>query len=228
MPFTHVAKYQARIAARDIAGERVAARYDAIPRVTFSDPELAAVGMTERQAREQHVDVASACVDLSEAIARPSTYEREPRGQLGLVADRHRGVLVGAWAAAPLASEWIHQAALAIRAKVPVRVLRETVAQFRTFSEAYFVAVEKLAPQLISAERRGRARRTASPRARREPAPAASVGPAPAASREPAPAASPEPTPARLDAHSSAAAPEPADERGDEHSSTPEREPSRA
>jgi hypothetical protein len=137
-------------------------------------------------------------------------------------------VLVGAWAAAPLASEWIHQAALAIRAKVPVRVLRETVAQFPTFSEAYFVAVEKLAPQLISAERRGRARRTASPRARREPAPAASVGPAPAASREPAPAASPEPTPARLDAHSSAAAPEPADERGDEHSSTPEREPSRA
>ncbi|HEX4564206.1 MAG TPA: NAD(P)/FAD-dependent oxidoreductase, partial [Solirubrobacteraceae bacterium] len=78
MPFTHVAKYQARIAARHIAGERVAARYDAIPRVTFSDPELAAVGITERHAREQHLDVASACVDLSEAIARPSTYEREP------------------------------------------------------------------------------------------------------------------------------------------------------
>jgi dihydrolipoamide dehydrogenase len=154
MPFTHVAKYQARIAARDIAGERVAAHYQAIPRVVFCDPELAAVGMTEQQARERHFDVACVCVDLSSAISRPSTYEREPRGLLGLVADRRRGVLLGAWAAAPLASEWIQQAALAIRGKVPLRVLRDTVAQFPTFSEAYLVAVEQLAPKVSAARRR--------------------------------------------------------------------------
>jgi dihydrolipoamide dehydrogenase len=144
MPFTHVAKYQARVVARDIAGERVAASYGAIPRVTFCDPELTAVGLSEQQARERGIDVTCACVELSGAIARPSTYEREPRGMLGLVGDRRRRVLVGAWAAAPLAGEWIHQAALAIKAKVPLRVLRDTVAQFPTFSEAYLGAVEQL------------------------------------------------------------------------------------
>ena len=149
MPFTHVAKYQARIVARDIRGERVAASYDAIPRVTFCDPELAAVGLTEQQAREREIDVTAACVELPAAIARPSTYEREPRGLLGLVADRRRGVLVGAWAAAPLASEWIHQAALAIKARIPLRTVRDTVAQFPTFSEAYLSAVEKLDPAAL-------------------------------------------------------------------------------
>jgi dihydrolipoamide dehydrogenase len=144
MPFTHVAKYQARVVARDIAGERVVASYGAIPRVTFCDPELAAVGLSEQQARERGIDVTCVCVELSDAIARPSTYEREPRGMLGLVGDRRRRVLVGAWAAAPLAGEWIHQAALAIKAKVPLRVLRDTVAQFPTFSEAYLAAFEQL------------------------------------------------------------------------------------
>lgn len=145
MPFTHVAKYQARVVARDIAGERVAANYDAIPRVVFCDPELAAVGLTVEQAREREMVVTVARVELPEAIARPSTYERCPRGELRLIADRARGVLVGAAAAAPLAGEWIHQAVLAIRAQVPLDVLRDTVAQFPTFSEAYVNAVEQLA-----------------------------------------------------------------------------------
>jgi len=161
MPFTHVAKYQARIVARDIRGERVAASYGAIPRVTFCDPELAAVGFTEQQAREREIDVTAACVELPAAIARPFTYEREPRGLLGLVADRRRGVLVGAWAAAPLASEWIHQAALAIRARIPLRTLRDMVAQFPTFSEAYLAAVEQLDPAALrnpAPRRRGRRR----------------------------------------------------------------------
>jgi pyruvate/2-oxoglutarate dehydrogenase complex dihydrolipoamide dehydrogenase (E3) component len=176
MPFTHVAKYQARIAARDIAGERVSARYDAIPRVTFSDPELAAVGLAEQQAREQHIDVASACIELSSAISRPSTYEREPRGLLGLLADRERGVLIGAWAAAPLAGEWINQAALAIRAKVPLRVLRDTVAPFPTFSEAYLSAVERLEPQILSpADKRKHFARTGRPREQQAAHPAASA-----------------------------------------------------
>jgi dihydrolipoamide dehydrogenase len=144
MPFTHVGKYQARIACADIAGERPWADYDAIPRVVFSDPEIAAVGLTEAQARDRGLEIATAHVSLPDAIARPWTYETEPRGELGVVADMRRKVLIGAWAVAPLAGEWIHYAALAIKTRTPIDVLRDTVAQFPTFTEAYLQAVEQL------------------------------------------------------------------------------------
>jgi pyruvate/2-oxoglutarate dehydrogenase complex dihydrolipoamide dehydrogenase (E3) component len=144
MPFTHVGMYQGRITAADIAGKQASADYTAIPRVVFSDPEIAAVGLTEQQARDQGIDVATSHVSLADAIARPWTYEKDPRGDLGLVADRQDQVLLGAWAVAPLAGEWIHQAALAIKTKTPLAVLRDTVAQFPTFSEAYLKGVEAL------------------------------------------------------------------------------------
>ncbi|MDP9378202.1 MAG: NAD(P)/FAD-dependent oxidoreductase [Actinomycetota bacterium] len=144
MPFTHVGMYQARIAAADIAGDGHSADYTAIPRVVFSDPEIAAVGLTERQAHDHGVDVATARVSLPDTIARPWTYEKNPRGDLGLIADRQRQVLVGAWAVAPLAGEWIHQTALAVKAQIPLSVLRDTVAQFPTFSEAVLKGVEAL------------------------------------------------------------------------------------
>ncbi len=147
MPFTHVAKYQGRIAADDIAGRPVRASYDAIPRVVFSDPEIASVGLTESRAREQGVELASSRIRLPDEIARPWTYERDPRGELGMITDREREVLVGAWAVAPLASEWIHQAALAIKAQIPLAVLRDTVAQFPTFTEAYLQGLEALEPR---------------------------------------------------------------------------------
>jgi dihydrolipoamide dehydrogenase len=144
MPFTHVAKYQARIVCDDIAGKRARADYRAVPRVVFSAPEIAAVGLTEAQAREQGIDVTSARVRLPDVLARPWTYETEPRGELGLIADRPRQVLIGTWAVAPLASEWIHQAALAIKAELPLSVLRDLPAQFPTYSEGYLNAVEQL------------------------------------------------------------------------------------
>ena len=144
MPFTHVGMYQARVASADIAGHPARADYTAIPRVVFSDPEIAAVGLTEQQARSQAIDVATSRVALADAIARPWTYQENPGGALGLLADRERKVLIGAWAVAPLASEWIHQAALAIKAQIPLEVLRDTVAQFPTFSEAYLKGVERL------------------------------------------------------------------------------------
>jgi dihydrolipoamide dehydrogenase len=144
MPFTHVASYQARIACADIAGERVAADYSAIPRVVFSDPEVAAAGATVRQARESGSKPVTARVALRDAIARPWTYETEPRGELGLIADAGRRVLIGAWAVAPLAAEWIHYAALAIKAQIPLAVLRDTVAQFPTYTEAYLKALDRL------------------------------------------------------------------------------------
>ncbi len=142
--FTHVAQYQARVAAENILGGSRVADYRAIPRVVFSDPEIAAVGLTEKQAADQGIQVAVTSIDLAARLARPVTYEREPRGELGLVADRERGVLVGAWAVSPLASEFIGQAITAIRAEVPVETLRDTVQQFPTFSEGYFKALEQL------------------------------------------------------------------------------------
>ncbi len=111
----------------------------------FADPEIAAVGLTEGQARSRGIDTVATEIGLADAIARPWTYERDPRGALGLLADRGRRVLVGAWAVAPLASEWIHQAALAIRAQIPVDVLLDQVAQYPTYSEAYLAALEQLA-----------------------------------------------------------------------------------
>ena len=81
---------------------------------------------------------------MTKALARPWTYEKNPRGHFGLVADRERGVLVGAWAVAPQAGEWIHQASQAIRAQIPIETLRDGVYQFPTFSEAYLTTLQQL------------------------------------------------------------------------------------
>ncbi len=144
MPFTHAAMYQGRIVFTDICGESARADLTAVPRVVFSDPEVAAVGMTEEQARNAAIDVATQRITLKDSVSRPWTYEREPRGELSRLVDRARRVLVGAWAVAPLTSEWIHYAALAIKAQIPLAVLKDTVAQFPTYTEAYLKALEKL------------------------------------------------------------------------------------
>ena len=142
--FTHIAKYQGRVAADNLLGRARRASYQGVPRVVFTDPEIAAVGLTESQARQAGHDVATATVALPEALSRPWTYQRDPGGELGLVADRQRRVLLGAWAVAPLAGEWIHQAALAVRAEVPVEVLLDQVAQFPTYTEGFLIALEEL------------------------------------------------------------------------------------
>jgi pyruvate/2-oxoglutarate dehydrogenase complex dihydrolipoamide dehydrogenase (E3) component len=142
--FTHNGKYQGRVAVSNILGKPAKADYRAIPRIVFTNPEIAAVGLTEDAAREQGLDVSSAVIDLPTSIARPYTYEQDPRGTLGVVVDRDRNVLVGAWALAPLASEWIHQAVLAVRAEVPLDVLQDTVAQFPSYSEGYLSALREL------------------------------------------------------------------------------------
>jgi pyruvate/2-oxoglutarate dehydrogenase complex dihydrolipoamide dehydrogenase (E3) component len=142
--FTHVGKYQARIAAMDIMGMEAKADYRAVPRVYFTDPEVACVGMTERAARDAGIDAVTATIDLPSSIARPYTFQENPTGKLGIVVDPERQVLVGAWAVAPLASEWMHSAVLAIRAEIPVAVLKDTIAQFPTFSEAFGAALRAL------------------------------------------------------------------------------------
>ncbi|WP_219418489.1 dihydrolipoyl dehydrogenase family protein [Pseudonocardia nigra] len=144
MPFTHVAMYQARVVADNILGTPRAARYEGIPRVVFADPEIAAVGLTRAQAQNQDLSVSSAEINLAEAIARPWTYEKDPRGHLGVLADRDRRVLLGAWAVGPQASEWIHTAALAVREQIPIDRLLDQIAQFPTYNEGYLAALQHL------------------------------------------------------------------------------------
>jgi len=144
MPFTHVAKYQGRIVTDAILGRPRPATYGGIPRVVFADPEIAAAGLTVAQADAQGLRTAAAEIDLSQSLARPWTYERDPRGHLGLLADTDHRVLVGAWAVAPQAGEWIHQASLAIRAGIPIDTLLDQVAQFPSYSEGYLTALGAL------------------------------------------------------------------------------------
>ena len=110
----------------------------------FAQPEIAAVGLTTAQSRDRGIEIATTELDLAEAITRPWTYQTHPAGSLGLLADRDRRVLVGAWAVAPQAGEWIHQAALAIRAAIPIETVRDGIAQYPTYSEAYLAAAEQL------------------------------------------------------------------------------------
>jgi pyruvate/2-oxoglutarate dehydrogenase complex dihydrolipoamide dehydrogenase (E3) component len=131
--FTHVGKYQARVAAVNILGGTQPADYRAIPRVVFTDPQVAAVG--------EHEGAATGTVKLA-SVARTSTYTRdyaEKPGFLTLVSDGSK--LIGAYAVGPEAGEWLGQATLAIKAEVPVDVLRDTIQPFPTFSEAYLSAL---------------------------------------------------------------------------------------
>jgi pyruvate/2-oxoglutarate dehydrogenase complex dihydrolipoamide dehydrogenase (E3) component len=138
LPFTHVGKYQARVAARAMLGDSSArADYRAVPRVVFCDPQVAAVGDTDGGS-------ATGTAQLS-GVARTSTYTREYAsrpGFLTLVADGSK--LVGAYAVGPEAGEWLQQATLAVRAEVPLDVLRDTIQPFPTFSEAFVNALVDL------------------------------------------------------------------------------------
>lgn len=110
----------------------------------FGEPEIATVGLTADQARAAGHDLLTAELDLAESVARPWTFGKDPAGTLGLVADATQNRLLGAYAVAPPPSEWIHQAAQAIRAHIPLDVLLDNVAQFPTYSESYLQALEAL------------------------------------------------------------------------------------
>jgi pyruvate/2-oxoglutarate dehydrogenase complex dihydrolipoamide dehydrogenase (E3) component len=139
--FTHVGKYQARIAAADITGHGRDADYRAIPAGIFTDPEVGTVGRTDG---DDHV---SARYDMTGA--RLSTYERPRRAAfVRLFADPNERVLTGAIAVGPLASEWLGQLTLAVRTATPVDVLLDTIQPYPTFSEAIFFALLELRDRL--------------------------------------------------------------------------------
>ena len=144
-PLTHVGKYQGEVVASNILGEPREADYRAVPRVTYTDPQAAAVGVAE--------DRFSATVPLSE-LAKTETYTRayaQSNGFLTLLSDGD--VLTGAFALGPEAGEWLQQATLAIRARVPLDVLRDTIQPFPTFSEIYVGALKALRDVIASATR---------------------------------------------------------------------------
>jgi pyruvate/2-oxoglutarate dehydrogenase complex dihydrolipoamide dehydrogenase (E3) component len=137
---THVGKYQGEVVAANILGDPREANYEAIPDVVYTDPQAAAVGSFEAPF--------SATVPVSE-VAKTATYTRayaQSNGFLTVLSDGQR--LTGAYALGPEAGEWLQQATLAIRAQVPIAVLRDVIQPFPTFSEIYVAALKALHNQI--------------------------------------------------------------------------------
>jgi pyruvate/2-oxoglutarate dehydrogenase complex dihydrolipoamide dehydrogenase (E3) component len=135
-PLTYIGKYQGRVAAANILGGERSANYDAVPRVVFTDPQAASVGQPD--------GAVTVTVPLSE-VPRTSTYTRayaERPGFMTLMSDGER--LTGAYALGPEAGEWLQQATLAIRARVPLDVMEDVIQPFPTFSEIFLHALTEL------------------------------------------------------------------------------------
>jgi len=140
---THVGKYQGEVVASNILGEPREAHYDAIPDVVYTDPQAASVGATEAPF--------TATAKISE-VAKTATYTHDyaqSNGYMTLLSDGQR--LTGAHALGPEAGEWMQQATLAIRAQVPLPVLRDVIQPFPTFSEIYVAALKALRGQITAA-----------------------------------------------------------------------------
>ena len=140
---THVGKYQGEVVAANILGDPREANYEAIPDVVYTDPQAAAVGAFEAPFR--------ATVPVSE-VAKTATYTRayaQSNGFMTLLSDGER--ITGGYALGPEAGEWMQQATLAIRARVPLSVLRDVIQPFPTFSEIYVAALKELHNQITAA-----------------------------------------------------------------------------
>jgi pyruvate/2-oxoglutarate dehydrogenase complex dihydrolipoamide dehydrogenase (E3) component len=144
-PLTYVGKYHGRIAAANILGQDRRADYSAVPRVVFTHPQATAVGASEGPL--------TATIPLS-AVPKTATYLRaweEHPGFLTLISDGE--VLTGAYGLGPEAGEWMQQATLAIRARVPLALLADTIQPFPTFSEAFHFALAELTSQVPAGAR---------------------------------------------------------------------------
>jgi pyruvate/2-oxoglutarate dehydrogenase complex dihydrolipoamide dehydrogenase (E3) component len=145
--FTHIAMYQADIAVRDILGQDgPPADYHALPRVTFTDPEIGAVGLTEQQARDKGVSVTTGIAQVSSS-ARGWIHKAGNAGFIKLVADADRGVLVGATSAGPVGGEVLSALAVAVQANVPVETLRHMIYAYPTFHRGIEDALRDLGSQ---------------------------------------------------------------------------------
>jgi dihydrolipoamide dehydrogenase len=139
-PLTHVGKYQGEVVAANILGESREANYEAVPRVTYTDPQAAAVG-----AADDRVSGTALLTDVAKTATYTHAYA-ESNGYLTVVSDGVR--LTGAHALGPDAGEWLQQATLAIRAHVPLDVLKDTIQPFPTFSEIFVAALKALGDEV--------------------------------------------------------------------------------
>ena len=143
-PFTHVAMYQSAIVVRDILGEAgPEAEYRALPRVTFTAPEIGAVGLTERAAREQYDDVRVATVAVADT-SRGWIEKVGNEGFIKLVADGATGTLVGATSAGPMGGEVLGALVVAVHARVPVATLESMIYAYPTFHRGIEAALHEL------------------------------------------------------------------------------------
>lgn len=143
--FTHNAMYQANIAVHDILGTEDAptASYHAMPRVTFTDPEVGAVGLTEHQAREAGIDVRTGITQVPWST-RGWIHKAGNEGFIKVVVDNERGVLVGATSAGPVGGEVLSALAVAVHAAVPVHSLQQMIYAYPTFHRAIGEAIKSL------------------------------------------------------------------------------------
>jgi pyruvate/2-oxoglutarate dehydrogenase complex dihydrolipoamide dehydrogenase (E3) component len=144
-PLTHVGEYEGEVVASNILGEPREAHYEAVPRVTYTDPQAGAVGAAEARF--------SATTALRD-IPRTATYThawQEANGFLTLLSDGDG--LTGAYGLGPEAGEWLQQVTLAIRARVPIGVLRDTIQPFPSFSEVVGFTVRALHREIAAARR---------------------------------------------------------------------------
>jgi dihydrolipoamide dehydrogenase len=134
-PYTHTARYQARIVAVNILGGNRCADYRAVPRTVYTTPSVYTVGMSPAAAAAAGLDLVTTSCDLAETAR--ATVEDDDRGRVELYADAGRDdILVGAAAVGPYAEEWMSEVTLAIRARIPLGVLADVVHAFPTYGEA--------------------------------------------------------------------------------------------
>jgi pyruvate/2-oxoglutarate dehydrogenase complex dihydrolipoamide dehydrogenase (E3) component len=142
--FTHVSMYQQAVALRDILQQDgPPASYHAVPHVTFTDPEVGGVGLTEQEARDAGLDVRTGTTDLA-ASSRGFTHGPGGEGVIKVVEDAARGVLVGATVVGPGGGEILGLLAVAVHAQVPVETLRTMIYAYPTFHRAVETALADL------------------------------------------------------------------------------------
>ena len=141
--FTHLAYYHGQIVARRLRGEDARADHTAVPRVTFTDPEVASVGLSEAAARERGLNLVTASTDPAET-ARGYIHDFQG-GALKLIGDRDRGVLVGATLVTPRAGEILGELLLAVKAGTPLRVLADVIHPFPAFNRVLGGVLQDLA-----------------------------------------------------------------------------------
>ena len=143
--FTHMSTYHAGIVVADILGEQHhAAELHAVPRVTFTDPEIGSVGLTEAQAVERGMRIRVALIQLPTS-ARGWIHKAGNDGFIKLIEDSERGVLTGATSAGPVGGEVLSMLTLAVHAAVPVQRLREMIYAYPTFHRAVEDALKTMA-----------------------------------------------------------------------------------